>query len=242
MSRQGCDNDDTYDDDANVNRTAAASSGSTFGGWTGACSGTGPCRVKIDSGKSVKATFLRESFTLIANIEPLLSVGSVSLKSHTIKNLVATHASPDYGWEFYSGANVTIHTRSVHNGWVFDRWEGDCQGSKFCSVKMNRDRNHRFLWRFRPLLPNLPLGTHEVVVTGDGISASKITQVYAPSRPRPTPAYLSVTPSRAAPRDQVVVSGTNSQISPSLWDRVSAACSLPISRRGRPLPERVNSH
>ena len=40
-----------------VTLTASASSGSTFAGWSGACSGTGNCVVTMSAAKAVKATF-----------------------------------------------------------------------------------------------------------------------------------------------------------------------------------------
>jgi hypothetical protein len=40
-----------------VNLTATPDSGSTFAGWSGACSGTGACSVTMDAAKSVSATF-----------------------------------------------------------------------------------------------------------------------------------------------------------------------------------------
>jgi len=40
-----------------VTLTATASAGSTFAGWSGACSGTGTCFVTMDANKSVTATF-----------------------------------------------------------------------------------------------------------------------------------------------------------------------------------------
>lgn len=40
-----------------VTLTAAATGGSVFAGWTGACSGTGPCSVTLDSPKSVGGSF-----------------------------------------------------------------------------------------------------------------------------------------------------------------------------------------
>jgi hypothetical protein len=40
-----------------VTLTAAASTGSTFTGWGGACSGTGTCMVTMDAAKSVATTF-----------------------------------------------------------------------------------------------------------------------------------------------------------------------------------------
>jgi hypothetical protein len=41
--------------------TATASSGSTFTGWSGACSGTGPCMVTMDAVKAVDANFASDT-------------------------------------------------------------------------------------------------------------------------------------------------------------------------------------
>jgi hypothetical protein len=40
-----------------VTLTAAPASGSTFGGWSGACTGTGSCTITLDADRSVTATF-----------------------------------------------------------------------------------------------------------------------------------------------------------------------------------------
>jgi beta-lactam-binding protein with PASTA domain len=40
-----------------VTLAASPASGSSFTGWTGACSGTGTCTVTMDAAKSVTATF-----------------------------------------------------------------------------------------------------------------------------------------------------------------------------------------
>jgi len=40
-----------------VTLTAAAASGSTFAGWSGACTGTGTCTVSMTAAQSVTATF-----------------------------------------------------------------------------------------------------------------------------------------------------------------------------------------
>jgi hypothetical protein len=40
-----------------VTLTATASAGSTFAGWTGACTGTGACAVTMSTARSVTATF-----------------------------------------------------------------------------------------------------------------------------------------------------------------------------------------
>ena len=47
----------SYPSGAAVTLTATAAEGSTFAGWNGACSGTGPCNVTLDQGRAVTATF-----------------------------------------------------------------------------------------------------------------------------------------------------------------------------------------
>ncbi len=48
---------DSFDEGTEVALTAAADPGSTFGGWTGACSGSGTCVVSLDSDLDVGASF-----------------------------------------------------------------------------------------------------------------------------------------------------------------------------------------
>ncbi len=47
----------SFTNGSSVTLTATAASGSTFSGWSGACSGTGSCTVTMSSDKSVTATF-----------------------------------------------------------------------------------------------------------------------------------------------------------------------------------------
>jgi DNA-binding beta-propeller fold protein YncE len=49
---------DSYDYGTVVTLTASAEAGSTFTGFSGACTGTGPCRVTVDAAKQVTATFV----------------------------------------------------------------------------------------------------------------------------------------------------------------------------------------
>ena len=53
----GTDCMENYNSGTMVTLTAAAASGSTFAGWSGACAGTGVCTVTMDGAKSVTATF-----------------------------------------------------------------------------------------------------------------------------------------------------------------------------------------
>jgi len=53
----GVDCSETYATGTSVSLTPTPAAGSTFAGWSGACSGTGTCDVTMDAAKSVVATF-----------------------------------------------------------------------------------------------------------------------------------------------------------------------------------------
>ena len=48
---------ETYANGQQVSLTVSPSGGSSFGGWSGACSGTGPCQLTMDADKQATATF-----------------------------------------------------------------------------------------------------------------------------------------------------------------------------------------
>jgi hypothetical protein len=50
-----------------VSLTATESNGSTFSGWSGACSGTGACNVTMDTDQTVTATFTTPDFSMSAS-------------------------------------------------------------------------------------------------------------------------------------------------------------------------------
>jgi hypothetical protein len=58
-----------------VSLTAVPDSGSTFAGWSGACSGTGACSVTMDAAKSVSATF---------NSNPPAALSSITLSPTSV--------------------------------------------------------------------------------------------------------------------------------------------------------------
>ena len=54
-----------------VGVTAVANPGYQFTGWSGACTGTGPCKVKMDASKKVTGSFALTAPTCDANIADL---------------------------------------------------------------------------------------------------------------------------------------------------------------------------
>ena len=69
----GTDCTASFDDGTPVTLTATPDAGSTFAGWSGACSGTASCEVGMDSDREVSATFLDPTSnlaTLSIDVEP----------------------------------------------------------------------------------------------------------------------------------------------------------------------------
>jgi Divergent InlB B-repeat domain len=62
----GGDCSEKYERGTEVTLTAVAAPGSVFAGWTGACTGSGPCEVTMDSPRAVTATFLALATITIA--------------------------------------------------------------------------------------------------------------------------------------------------------------------------------
>ena len=58
----------TFLDGATVTLTATPTANSVFAGWTGACSGTGPCTVTVDQARTVGAAFTRRQVTLVVSL------------------------------------------------------------------------------------------------------------------------------------------------------------------------------
>jgi hypothetical protein len=67
----GVDCSHTYPEDTEVTLTATAGPGSTFVGWSGACTGTGGCNLTLDTDKSVTATFDDVSAPTAPVVSPL---------------------------------------------------------------------------------------------------------------------------------------------------------------------------
>src|SRR3990167_10627051 len=71
----GTDCTELYNSGTVVTLTAAAATGSSFAGWSGACTGTGTCTVTMNAAKSVTATF---NLTL-PNVSVILVPDSTSI-------------------------------------------------------------------------------------------------------------------------------------------------------------------
>lgn len=122
-----------FSDGTTVTLTPTADAGSTFTGWSGDCSGTGPCTVTMDQARSVTATFELPKHTLTVATNGTGS-GSVSSSPAGI-NCGATCSSA-----FTQGTLVTL-TPTPAAGSTFAGWSGDCTGTGTCTVTMSQARS-----------------------------------------------------------------------------------------------------
>ena len=108
----------TYASGTNVNVTATANPGYQFTGWSGACTGTGPCVVNMNGAKTVTANFGTSQFALTTAANPVAG-GTVT-----------------GGGTYNSGTNVTV-TATANSGYQFASWSGACSGTGSCVVTMD---------------------------------------------------------------------------------------------------------
>jgi hypothetical protein len=121
----------TFDSGTVVNLTATPDSGSTFAGWSGACTGTGACSVTMDAAKSVGANFSANAgpFTLTVS-KSGNGTGTVTSTPSGISCGTTCSAS------FASGTVVSL-AATPDSGSTFAGWGGACSGTGACSVTMN---------------------------------------------------------------------------------------------------------
>lgn len=115
-----------------VSLSAAPNSGSTFAGWSGACSGTASCSVTLSANSSVTATF---SPVQVTNYQ--LTVQSAGTGGGTIASSPAgINCGSTCSASFASGTAVTL-TATPNAGSTFAGWSGGCSGTSTCSLTLS---------------------------------------------------------------------------------------------------------
>ncbi|MCP5449373.1 MAG: M4 family metallopeptidase [Gammaproteobacteria bacterium] len=109
----GADCSENYPANTAVTLTATPAGGSTFGGWSGACAGTGACQVTMNATKSVTATFNPVSQTPAQD-----TIGLYSPTSGTFYLRNSNSAG---------AANVSFRYGPANAGWVplTGDWDGN---------------------------------------------------------------------------------------------------------------------
>lgn len=125
-----------FESGATVALTATPGNGSSFAGWSGACSGTGTCTVTMSEARSVSASFAPAKPT-----SHLLSVSRSGNGSGTVKSTPSgISCGSTCSAQMPAGTVVTLTATPAGNS-TFTGWSGACSGSGTCSVTMNGARN-----------------------------------------------------------------------------------------------------
>jgi uncharacterized delta-60 repeat protein len=142
-----------------VTLTATAAAGSSFAGWTGDCSGTGPCTLTVSADHAATARF---------ETDKTLTLAKAGSGTGTVTSGPAGHT-------FTHGTVVTL-TAAASSGSTFAGWSGDCSGKGACTLTMNADQaaTARFETDKTLTLAKAGSGTGTVTSSPAGISCGTI--------------------------------------------------------------------
>ncbi len=125
----------SFSSGTSVALTATAASGSTFAGWSGACSGTATsCTVSMTAARNVTASFNSSTTNYT------LSVTKAGTGAGTVtSNTGGINCGSTCSANLASGTSVTL-TASASSGASFAGWSGACSGTSTCTVSMTQAR------------------------------------------------------------------------------------------------------
>ncbi len=108
-----------------VTLTASAQPGSRFTGWTGACTGTGPCSVTFDAAKAVTATF--------APAAPVPVKVAIRGKGRVVSTPAGVSCPGRCSGTFTADGAVALRAIPA-KGYELVAWTGACHGRGTCKV------------------------------------------------------------------------------------------------------------
>ncbi len=124
----------SYEQDTSVTLSASSSVGSTFSGWSGACSGTGSCEVSMTEPKSATASFTINNYALSVSKSGAGS-GTVSSSPSGIDCGASCSGDFDYGTSVTLSAVAPV-------GSVFTGWSGEgCSGTGTCVISVTEAKS-----------------------------------------------------------------------------------------------------
>ena len=164
----------TFAEDSQVSLGATASSGSSFAGWSGACSGTGTCTVSMTAARTVSATF-----NLLPPPPPpaiySLTVSKAGTGSGTVSSTpsgISCGSSCSAG--FPENTSVTL-AASATSGSSFAGWSGACSGTGSCTVSMSQARAVTATFNPTAAPPPPPPASYTLTINKSGTGSGTVT-------------------------------------------------------------------
>ena len=160
----GCEHE--YEEGTEVTLSPAAASGSEFKEWSGACSGSGACKVTMSEAKSVSA-----KFDPIPKPKFKLTVSKLGGGGGTITSTPAgINCGATCEHEFEEGVEVELH-ESATTG-TFKEWGGACSGSATCKVTMSAAKSvtAKFVRSYKLTVSKTGTGSGKITSSPAGIS------------------------------------------------------------------------
>lgn len=123
----------TFNHGTSVTLTQVADAGSTFSGWSGACSGTGACTVSMTGSRSVGASFTINTYALTVTKS---GAGTGLVSSSPAGISCGATCSANFNYNTLVTLSAVASTGSNFTGWT---GEG-CSGTGICQVSMTQVR------------------------------------------------------------------------------------------------------
>ena len=165
-SGAGCEHE--YEEGVEVTLSQSASPGSEFKEWTGACTGSGVCKVTMTEAKNVGAVF-----NLIPKPKFKLTVSKLGGGSGTVTSTPAgINCGSGAGCEaeFEEGVEVELHETPTTG--TFKEWGGACSGAGTCKVTMSAAKSvtAKFVKSYKLTVSKTGSGSGKVTSAPAGIS------------------------------------------------------------------------
>ena len=151
----------SFDAGTSVTLTAVPASGSSFAGWSGACSGSsGTCTVVLNQPTTVAAGF---------HVIPLLLTVSETTAGAGVvtSNPAGINCGQTCSAGFDPGTTVAL-TAIANSGFVFNGWSGACSGTESCTIPLTAAAS--VTANFKPV----PQPPHVVLVVEENSSFSTV--------------------------------------------------------------------
>jgi uncharacterized repeat protein (TIGR01451 family) len=164
-------------DGTSVTLTATPATGSSFAGWSGACTGAGACVVPMNAAKAVTATF---------NLQPrTLAVRKTGTGTGRVTSSPTGISCPGAcSFSFLFGTSVKLTAKPSIRA-IFSGWSGACRGTAPCVLSMTANRAATATFKAKCVVPKvigLTLRKAKAKIKKAHCGVGKVTQKPSPAR------------------------------------------------------------